>query len=126
MNSVSIIGNLGQSPELKHTQSGHSLLRLRVAVNDTWRDRNGDKQQRTHWLTCTLWGKRAEGLCPHLSKGDKVGIEGSLEQREWEDRSGQKRSAVEIRVRDVTLLGSPRGGYALPENDGFGDDEIPF
>lgn len=145
MNSVQIIGNLGDDGELKYTQGGSALLRLRVAVNDTWKDRDGNKQQKTHWMSCVLWGKRAEALHPHVNKGDKIGIEGSLEQRSWEDQNGNRRSTIEIKVRDVTLLGSPRAssGDRPPPSSGppsesgpsgsgdyephdFGDSDIPF
>lgn len=137
MNTVSIIGNLGQDPEMKFTQGGTALLKLSVAVNERWKDKSGEKQERTHWVRCTVWGNRAEALNKILSKGDKVGIEGSLEENRWEDQQGNKRTQLQVKVRDVTLLGSPSrqgggGGPAPssgPEDDGYADgfgDDIPF
>lgn len=136
LNKVQLIGNLGLDPELKYTQGGAAILRMRLAVNETWKDREGQKQERTEWATVIMWGKRAEGLAPHLGKGDRVYIEGRLQTREWEDKDGNRRTTTEIVAHELLFLGGKRPAQSqqrapaddFPADDGgaFGDDLIPF
>lgn len=142
LNKVMVIGNIGMDPELKYTQSGQAILRMRMAVNESWKDRDGQKQERTEWATVIMWGKRAEGLAPHLGKGDRVYIEGRMQTRDWEDKDGNRRTTTEIVAHELLFLGGKRGDGQrsaqsqqrsapaddFPADDGgaFGDDDIPF
>jgi single-strand DNA-binding protein len=108
-NKAILIGNLGTRPELKATQSGRSMLRLRLATNETYVDKEGTKQERTDWHTVVVWGKRAEGLARILDKGDSLGVEGRIRHRQWEGTDGKKRSSAEVEALDVVLLGRARG-----------------
>ena len=136
-NRVIFGGNLGADPELKYTQSGQAVLRLRVASNDSYVDKNGEKHDRTEWATAVIWGKRGEALNKLLKKGSPVLLEGKLQSRSWEADDGSKRYATEINVSDVKLLGdsgkSQGGGRGRQSSEGdggyddqFGDDDIPF
>lgn len=141
MNRAILMGRLGMDPELKHGQSGAAVLRLRLATDRKWLDKGGERQERTDWHTVVFFGKRAEGLSRHLSKGDMIGVEGRIETRQWDDKDGNKRYTTEVIGQDLTFGGggqrSSGGGYggkpaSQPASqpagggDGFGDDDIPF
>jgi single stranded DNA-binding protein len=91
-NSVTLIGNLVEDPELRFTPSGVAMARIRVAVNRRWRDQSGEWQEQTSFFGGTLWREAAENVAESLQKGARVIIAGSLEQRQWETQDGDKRS----------------------------------
>ena len=88
LNRVTLIGNLGADPELKYTQNGQGVLRLRLATTESYMNRAGERQQRTDWHTCIVWGKRGEALNNILSKGRSICVEGRIQYRQWEDKDG--------------------------------------
>ena len=138
LNRVMLIGNLGADPELKYTQGGQAVLRLRLATTESYVNRAGERQQRTDWHTITVWGKRGEALNNILSKGRSICVEGRIQYRQWEDKDGNKRTSTEIVATNIVLLGSGRGRDSSapsdfgsdagsgPPADDFGDDDIPF
>lgn len=146
LNRVQLIGNLGADPELNFTKGGEPVLKMRLATSENYKDRNGERQEKTEWHTCVLFGKRGESLSKILSKGETICVEGSIQYRQWEDKEGNKRTSTDIRVRNVVLLGGrSEGGQRQQRNefgggggnngvkqyddfpaDDFGDDEIPF
>lgn len=119
MNDVTLIGNLGADPELKHTTNGNACLRMRLATSESYKDQSGQKQERTEWHTVILWGNRAEALGKFLAKGHKLGIKGSIHTRQWDDKEGRKRWSTEIKARDIEILGSPR--QTQRDGDGFAE-----
>ena len=143
MNSVNVIGNIGNISELEH-RNGHAKLRMSVAVERRVKS-DGRYEKQTSWVSVTLWDKRAEALSQYLSKGDKVGVSGELSVRRYEKKDGSQGTDVSLERADVTLLGSSQrresgsgyggggkrssgfgsGGQDYPADD-FGDDEIPF
>lgn len=131
---VVMVGNLGQDPELRHTQGGNAVLNMRMAINERWKDRDGNHGERTEWHTIVVWGKRAEPLARILEKGARILVEGRLQTRSWEAKDGGKRSAVEIVADNIVLLGGGQRGAATtpsrPQEQGheneFDDDDIPF
>jgi single-strand DNA-binding protein len=143
VNKVILIGNLGNDPEMRHIPSGAAVCEFRVATNETWTGRDGQRQERTEWHRIVVWGKQAEACSKYLSKGRQVFVEGRLRTRSWEDRDGNKRYTTEIVASDVQFLagggsgggsgGGGRGGSdeppPMPDN-GYGgpgpDDDIPF
>jgi single-strand DNA-binding protein len=139
MNKVVIIGNLGHDIELQYFANGTQYSNIRVAVNEYYKDSAGNKQQRTHWIRCTAFGRTAEVLATYTSKGSKIAIEGSLNVRDWE-QDGQKRSAMEVKVQAIELLssnsgqGSSSAGTKKPgpnakeQGDGYDlpPDDMPF
>jgi single-strand DNA-binding protein len=113
LNKVMIIGNLGRDPELRYTASGQAVCDFSVATSETYTDRDGQKQERTEWHRVVVWARQAENCKRFLSKGSKVFVEGRLQTRDWEDKSGNKRSTTEIVAQNVQFLsskGSPGGG----------------
>lgn len=144
LNKVLLIGNLGMDPELKHTQGGQAVLRLRLATTERWGEK-GEKKERTEWHTVIVWGNRGEALSKILTKGRTIYVEGRLSTREWEDKQGSKRTTTEIVATNVLLLGGGQrgeGGGERPSSGGgggrtsassgvdaaddFGTDDIPF
>ena len=154
VNKVMLIGNLGQDPEVRTFQNGGKVCNLRIATSERWKDRNsGDLKERTEWHTVAIFNENLARLAEqYLRKGSKVYVEGKLENRKWQDQSGQDRYSTEVVLRpyagELTFLDSPRregdsnagrdqngtgagygGGYGAPSQPntpGYDDDEIPF
>ena len=144
LNRVTLIGNLGQDPELRYTQSGQAVMSMRMATTETFFNRDREKQERTEWHSVVLWGKRAEALSKFISKGQSLCVEGRLQTRQWEDKDGNRRYTTEVVANNVLLLGGGRGRTgdfdAPPPSDDYapsddqgpsgggsgGDDDIPF
>jgi single-strand DNA-binding protein len=110
VNKVILIGNLGRDPEVRYTQNGTAVANFTLATNDVWTDKAGGRQERTEWHRIVVWGKQAEIVREHLSKGKQVFVEGSLQTRQWDDREGNKRTTTEIKALRVVMLGRPDGG----------------
>lgn len=106
MNNVSIVGRLAADPELRTTPSGVNVTSFRVAVR---RDKDN-----TDWLDVVAWRKTAELVCSYFEKGSPIGITGSIQSRSYEDKSGNKRTAVEIVANNVYFIGGNGGGNAAP------------
>lgn len=113
LNKVQLIGNLGMDPELKYTQGGQAVLRLRLATTERWGEK-GEKKERTEWHTVIVWGNRGEALSKILAKGRTIYVEGRIQSREWEDKDGGKRTSTEIVATQLLLLGERRDGEARP------------
>lgn len=134
MNSITICGNLGKDVELKFLPSGDHIANFSVA------DSQG-KEKQSIWWNCTIFGKRAESLAPYLTKGAVVTVVGSVSEREWTDKEGNKRKTMDVRVNDISLQGgrkesseAPRQAAPAPRqaqrqmanNIPFDDLDIPF
>jgi len=148
LNRAMLLGNLGQDPELRMTQGGRAVLKLRLATTESYLDRDRVRQERTDWHNVVIWGKRAEALNKILHKGSSIFVEGSIRTSSFEGRDGQKRWRTEINARNILLTGgggrrggddrfggppseeqAPAAGDApVDPKDGFGqdDDDIPF
>jgi single-strand DNA-binding protein len=109
LNRAILVGNLGMDPELKFTQGGQAVLRIRLATSESYMNKAGERQDRTEWHTVIVWGKRAEALNKILSKGRTIWVEGRIQTRSWEDKDGGKRYATEINANNIGLVGG-RGG----------------
>jgi single-strand DNA-binding protein len=118
LNKVMLLGNLGQDPELKLTQGGQALLKLRIATTESYQDKAGQRQERTEWHSVTLWGKRAEALAKFLTKGTTVFVEGSLRTDSYE-KNGEKRYQTVVNATNIILTGR-RGGGEGGEGGGGG------
>ena len=105
-NRVQLIGNLGQDPELRYTQSQTPLTNISVATTEFRNTPDGGKQSITDWHRVVIWGRQAENCCKYLHKGSPVFIEGRLQTRSWEDQSGQKRYSTEVVASNVQFLGN--------------------
>ena len=109
VNKVILIGNLGADPELKYTPSGRAVCNLRIATTDVFKDKSGQRQERTEWLRVTVWGDQGENCQKYLSKGRPVYIEGRLQTRTY-DKDGQKHYATDVVADRVVFLGGGGGG----------------
>ena len=116
VNKVILIGNLGADPELKYTANSKALCNLRVATTDVFKDKGGQRQERTEWHRITVWGDQAENCSKYLAKGRSVYIEGRLQTRTY-DKDGQKHYATDIVADRVVFLGGREGGGARGGGD---------
>lgn len=147
VNKVILIGNLGKDPETRYMSNGEAVTNITLATTDTWKDKNGEKQEKTEWHRVTFYRKLAEIAGEYLKKGRSVYIEGRLETRKWTDKNGVERYTTDIIASDMKMLGnrSGSGSFESPpdqEEDnpvsgrsspakapaGFDDmdDDIPF
>ena len=110
VNKVILVGNLGADPELRYTNTGTAVANFRIATNDTWTDKNGEKQERTEWHAIVAWGKLGEICGKYLKKGRPVYVEGRLQTRQWEDQQGNKRFTTEVVAQTMQMLGRPGEG----------------
>lgn len=112
LNKVMLIGNLGAEPEVRYSASGAAIANVRLATNESWRDKaSGEQQTRTEWHRVVFFGKLAEIVQEYLHKGSQIYIEGRLQTRKWQGQDGQDRYTTEIVVNDMQMLGG-RGGTA--------------
>lgn len=142
INKVILIGNLGRDPETRYSQGGSPVTNFSVATSENWRDRqSGEQQERTEWHNVVCFGKLAEIAGEYLRKGSQAYVEGRLQTRKWQDKSGNDRYTTEIIVNDMQMLGGRGGGGSADFNaapastkssaapssgaDEF-DDDIPF
>jgi single-strand DNA-binding protein len=149
-NSVTLVGNLVDDPELRFTPSGVAMAKVSFAVNRRFQDRNQEWQEETSFFRGTCWRDMAENVAESLQKGTRVIVTGSLEQRTWETQEGDKRSIIEIRIDDIgpsmrwataSITRTPRSGGgdwagnqggsgsvppAPVARDDYGPDEAPF
>ena len=106
LNKVTLIGRLGQDPEIRYTQSGNAVASVNIATNDYWTDKQGEKQERTEWHSLVFWGKLADRAQSYLKKGSQVYVEGRLQTSNWEDQQGQKHYKTEVVVTTMQFLDS--------------------
>ena len=143
VNKAILIGNLGADPEIKYLPSGEAVANLRLATTDTWKDKDGNKQEATEWHRVSFFGRSAEVCGQYLKKGSQIYVEGSIRTRKWQDKEGQDRYSTEIRGDRMQMLGGrAQGGDSggqqssaprqqQPAGGGTGnfndfEDDIPF
>ena len=144
VNKVTLIGNLGRDPEVRSFQNGGKVCNMTVATSERWKDRDGQRQERTQWHTVAIFAEGLVGIAEkYLRKGSKVYIEGQLETRKWQDQSGQDRYTTEVVLRPYKGVLVLLDGRSSGSDDGYGDgsggadssppdygrdldDEIPF
>ena len=134
INKVTLIGNLGQDPELRYTGSGTPVCTLRVATTDTYKDRDGQVVEKTEWHSVVFWSRQAEICGEYLRKGSRIYVEGSLQTRSWDDRDGNTRYKTEVKGLSMLMLdgrreSSPRPGgserYPTGQSSRSGPDTPP-
>jgi single-strand DNA-binding protein len=112
VNKVILLGNLGADPEVRFTPGGQAVANFRVATNESWTDKQGQKQERTEWHRIVVWGKLAELCGEYLKKGRQAYVEGRLQTREWNDKEGKKNYTTEVVAQTVQFLGGRAEGGA--------------
>jgi single-strand DNA-binding protein len=112
VNRVILVGRLGRDPETRYTGSGQAVANFSLATDESYKDRNGERQKRTEWHKIVVWGKQAEIAQQYLKKGSLIFIEGRIQSREWQDKEGQKRTSFEIVASNFRMLGGRAEGAA--------------
>ena len=107
-NKVQLIGNLGQTPEIKSFEGGRKMARFSLVTNESYRNANGDTIKDAQWHNVVAWGKTAEIIEKFCDKGKEVGIEGRLVNRSYNGKDGEKKYITEVQVSEVLLLGSKK------------------
>lgn len=126
VNKVILIGNLGKDPEVRYTPGGQAVANFSIACSESWKDKAGQKQERTEWVRIVVWGKTAELCGEYLSKGRQVYLEGKLQTREWNNKEGVKQYTTEVVANQVVFLsGGERGPGKGAARSGGGDDFGP-
>jgi single-strand DNA-binding protein len=125
LNKVMIIGNLGADPEVRSFQNGGRVCNLRIATSEQWKDKSGERQERTEWHTVAVFQEPAINFAEqYLRKGSKVYVEGQLQTRKWQDQQGNDRYTTEIAIRpfsgQLTSLDAPGGGGGGGQRGGGG------
>jgi len=120
VNKVILVGRLGRDPETRYTSGGQAVANFSVATDESYRDRNGERQKRTEWHKIVVWGKQAEIAQQYLKKGSLVFIEGRIQSREWQDKEGQKRTSFEIVANNFRMLGGRSDAAAAGAGGGAG------
>ena len=123
LNKVTLIGNLGNDPEIRTTTGGNKVANFSLATSRQWNSASGEKKEKTEWHKCIAWnqGSRGTGLADiierYVKKGDKLYVEGSIEYRQYEDKEKQTKYVTEINVREVILLGGKGAGAGSGDFD---------
>lgn len=129
-NKATIVGRLGRDPETRYTQNGTAVTNLAVATSESYKDKEGAKQEKTEWHRVVVWGKQAENVGQYLSKGRMVLVEGKLQTRSYDDKDGVTRYVTEINAGNVTFLpdggGNGGGNSSGQDPDDGAEDDIPF
>ena len=127
VNKVILIGTLGKDPEVRYAQSGSALASVSVATNESWKDKNGEKQERTEWHRVKFFGRLAEIAGEYLKKGSQVYIEGSLRTEKYTDKAGVEKYSTDIIANEMQMLGGrpdgsrDSGSAARSESGGGGE-----
>lgn len=136
VNKVILVGNLGKDPEVRNMPSGDAIANINLATTDSWKDKNGEKQERTEWHRVAFFGKLADVAGEYLRKGSQIYVEGRLQTRKWQDKDGQDRYTTEIVADRMQMLGgrnsnagSGESAPSAPKPAGGSDDfedDIPL
>jgi len=145
INKVIVIGNVGKDPEIHNTASGNVVATFSLAVNEKWKDSNGEMQEQTEWVRCVAFNKLGEVVQNWIKKGQQLYVEGKMSTRKWQGQDGQDRYTTEVIVKELQMLGRREEGgqSAAPQQQGFRqpqaaaaaapaqqaeftDDDIPF
>ena len=128
VNKVILIGNLGRDPETRYMPDGGAITNISLATTETWKDKNGEKQEKTEWHRVAFFGKLAEIAGEYLKKGSQCYVEGRLQTRKWQDKDGVDKYTTEIVADRMQMLGSRQGmgggdragGGDMPERESGG------
>jgi single-strand DNA-binding protein len=130
LNRVTLIGNLGKDPEVRYMQNGDAVANVSLATTDTWKDKAGEKQEKTEWHRVTFYRKLAEIVQMYVGKGDSIYVEGRLETRKWTDKQGVERYTTEIIASEMKMLGGKKDDKPAKaqerETADLETDDIPF
>ena len=123
VNKVILVGNLGRDPEMRFMPNGEAVCNFSIATTDSWKDKSGQKQERTEWHNIVIYRKLAEIAGEYLKKGRPVYIEGRLQTRKWQTKEGQDRYTTEIIADQMQMLGGREGGGGSSSYDASDEDQ---
>ncbi|MBI5047510.1 MAG: single-stranded DNA-binding protein [Deltaproteobacteria bacterium] len=135
VNKAILVGRLGKDPEIKYMPSGTAIANFTMATSENYKDKDGQKQERTEWHRIVAFGKLAEICGEYLAKGKQVYIEGRIQTRSWDDKDGNKKYMTEIVANTMQMLGKPEGtaaGTAAADDNSVTsesprtDEDVPF
>ncbi len=143
VNKVILVGRLGKDPETRYMTSGEAVTNVTLATSENWKDKNGEKQEKTEWHNLVFYRRLAEVAGEYLKKGSQIYVEGKIQTRKWQDKeTGKDRYTTEIIVNEMQMLGGKQGEQSEPAArpapsekpaaapkgnfDNFDDDQIPF
>ena len=144
VNKAILIGNLGKDPDVRYSPDGSAITNITLATTENWKDKSGEKQEKTEWHRVAFFGKLAEIAGKYLKKGSQVYVEGRIQTRKWQDKEGQDRYTTEIVADRMQMLGSRGNSFEVSDSPsesrpqrpaqqaqqkgGFDDmdDDIPF
>ncbi len=119
VNKVILVGRLGRDPETRYMTNGEAVTNVGLATSESWKDKSGEKQEKTEWHNLVFYRRLAEIAGEYLKKGSMIYVEGKLQTRKYTDKAGVEKSTTEIIVNEMTMLGSKTSGasnYESPEN----------
>ena len=119
VNKVILIGRLGKDPETRYMTNGEAVTNATLATSENWKDKSGEKQEKTEWHNLVFYRRLAEIAGEYLKKGSQIYVEGKLQTRKWQTKEGQDRYTTEIVVNEMTMLGgksSGGGSFEVVEN----------
>lgn len=135
VNKVILVGRLGRDPEARSTGGGSKVTNLSLATDEQWTDQRGERQKQTEWHRVSVFGKQADSCERYLQKGSQVYVEGRIQTREWQDKTGAKRTTTEVVASTVKFLDRQGGGERQQQDGGSreagwvsgqDDDEVPY
>ena len=127
VNKVVLVGHLGADPESRFTPSGVAVTTFNMATNESWKNKDGEYEDRTEWHRIVLFGKAAETASEYMKKGQLTYVEGRIRTRSWEDKDGMTRYTTEVLGDRFTMLGRKgENKSAAPADAGGDDDDLPF
>lgn len=131
INKVIIIGNLGADPEIRYLANGSAVCNFSIAVNESWKDKDGKRQEKTEWVNIVTWKRLAEVCAEYLKKGKQVYIEGKIQTRQWDDKEGKTRYSTEVVADQMQMLNDSPPTHTPEDTSPLspgGDemDDVPF
>src|SRR5512142_386154 len=118
VNKVILVGRLGKDPETRYMTNGEAVTNATLATSENWKDKNGEKQERTEWHNLVFYRRLAEVAGEYLRKGSQIYVEGKIQTRKWQDKeTGKDRYTTEIIVNEMQMLGSKAGGGSFEVMD---------
>jgi single-strand DNA-binding protein len=131
VNKVILVGNLGKDPETRYMPNGEAVTNITLATSENWKDKSGEKVEKTEWHRVTFYRKLAEIVGEYLKKGSSIYVEGRIETRKWTDKEGVERFTTEIIASEMKMLGSKSESRQAPQTapkTAFDDmpDDLPF
>ena len=110
VNKVILVGRLGKDPETRYMTNGEAVTNITLATSENWKDKSGEKQEKTEWHNLVFYRRLAEVAGEYLKKGSQIYVEGKIQTRKWQDKEGKDRYTTEIIVNEMQMLGSKGGG----------------